>query len=402
MIKYRILYTLLLAASVVFAAAYESRLTFVLLITVLLLPVVSFLILLIERLAVSFEVTPDKIFSTKLRRFSVVVKIKNRFIIPISPMKITGVFQDSEGNLIKDKLMIISVMPFSKSEFVFNGHLKYRGEYFLGLTSAELCDFLCLFRFKIKLTPTCRTVVAPRRLTIERSGSLCSDEDDSIRTETTFFENDSFSSVREYMDGEPLRKVHWKLSAKQDKLMVKQSDRNLSSSAAVIIDASTSKAGTTEGECEVDAVLEASLAIIRKIIGEGSTAACVFRGKNGETEIIAAETAEDYEYLYYRFSVIPVEEKTEGTEELMKKASAVLRNNEQTFIIAPELNAEEFKSILSSDLEHSRSISIFTLSKTTDEEFSALVNEDSRVKISVIDTENIAGSLEEALFDNHQ
>ena len=67
-------------------------------------------------------------------------------------MKITGVFQDTEGNLIKDKLMIISVMPFCKSEFVFNGHLKYRGEYFLGLTGAEMCDFLCLFRFKIKLT----------------------------------------------------------------------------------------------------------------------------------------------------------------------------------------------------------------------------------------------------------
>lgn len=392
---------LLVAAAVIFAAAYESRLTFVLLITVLLLPIASFLILLIERLAVSFEVTPDKIFSTKLRRFSIVVKIKNRFIFPISPMKITGVFQDAEGNLIKDKLMIISVMPFSKSEFIFNGHLKYRGEYFLGLTGAEICDFLCLFRFKIKLTPSCRTVVAPRRLTIDRSGSLCSDDDDSIRTETTFFENDSFSSVREYMDGEPLRKVHWKLSAKQDKLMVKQSDRNLSSSAAVIIDASTSKAGTTEGECEVDAVLEASLAIIRKIIGEGSTAACVLKGKDDEVDIISAETAEDYEYLYYRFSIIPVEEKKGGAEELMKKAAAVLHDNEQTFIIASELKANTLKDALSSALKRSRSIRLFTLSEPKDEEFSALVNEDSRIKVSVIDTENIAASLETAFFDNY-
>lgn len=399
MVKNRILYTILIAAAVVFAAAYESRLTFVLLLTVIFLPIASFLILLIERLAVSFEVTPDKIFSTKLRRFSVTVKVKNRFLFPISPMKITGVFQDNEGNLIKDKLMIISVMPFGKSEFVFNGHLKYRGEYFLGLTGAEICDFLCLFRFKIKLEPSCRTVVAPRRLNIERSGSLCSNEDDSIRTEVTFFENDSFSSVREYMDGESLRKVHWKLSAKQDKLMVKQSDKNLSSSAAVIIDASTSLAGTTEGEREVDAVLEASLAIIRKIIGEGSTAECVCgNGKEGP-QVISAESSEDYEYLYYLFSVLPVEERKNSVSELIKKSAAALRDNEQTIIIAPEIKADELKRALSEGLERSRSILILTLSETADDEFVSIVNSDSRIKVSVIDPENIAVSLDNAIFD---
>jgi len=371
----------------------------VLMVTVILLPVASFLILLIERLALSFEVTPDKIFSTKLRRFSVTVKIRNRFIFPISPMKIIGVFQDSEGNLIKDKLMIISVMPFCRSEFVFNGHLKYRGEYFLGLTGAEICDFLCLFRFRIKLSPQCRTVVAPRRLTIERSGSFSSDEDDSVRTETTFFENDSFSSVREYMDGESLRKVHWKLSAKQDKLMVKQSDRNLSSSATVIIDAATSFAGTVEGECEVDAILEASLAIIRKIIGEGSTAACILKGGDDESEVVMAESSEDYEYLYYRFSVMPVRERNGGVTELITNSNSVLHGDEQVFIIAPEIKADELKAALADGLECSRSIMIFTLSKTADSEFASVVNSDSRIKVAVIDTENISASLENSLFD---
>ncbi len=399
MVKYRIIYIIALSAAVVFAAAYESKLTLVLLVTVLLLPVASFLILLMERLALSFEVTPKSIFTTKLRNFSVTVTIRNRFIFPVSPMKLTGVFQDTDGNLITDKLMIISVMPFSKTEFLFNGFLKYRGEYLLGITGAEIYDFLGLFGMKIKFEPVCRTVVAPRRLTIGRSNALCTDDNDSLRTRSTIFENDTFSAVREYADGDSLRRVHWKLSAKMDKLMVKQSDLNLSSSIALLIDTSTRNFGTTEGECEVDAVLEASLAVARKVIGDGSSATCVYCENEENAVTITAETAEDFEYLYYTFSILPVIERKEGASALLRGAEEVFYNNELVFIIAPELSASELKAMLSEGLSRSKSIRVFLTSGTPDEEFLSVVNGDNRVSVAEIDPENIALSLENALLD---
>lgn len=399
MIKYRVIYIFVLSAAVIFAAAYESKLTLVLMITLFLLPVASFLILLIQRLALSFEITPKSIFTTKQRRFSIVVKIRNRFIFPISPMKITGIFQDTDGNLITDKLMIVSVMPFSKSEFIFNGHLRYRGEYMLGVTGAEIYDFLGIFGMKIKLIPDSRVVVAPRRLTIGQNGALCSDENDSLRTEFTFFENDSFSSVREYADGDSLRRVHWKLSAKMDKLMVKQSDLNLSSSAAIVIDTTTVNYDDIKGECEVDAVLEAALAIARKVIGEGSSAACVYSDEKDGAEAVVAETAEDYEYLYYKFSVIPVGERTDGATGLIRGAEKLIRENELVFIIAPELRADELRAALAEGLVKAKSIRIFLTSGAPDSDFVNIVNEDPRIRVAEIDPENIASSLEAALFD---
>lgn len=399
MAKFRIIYIFVLSAAVIFAAAYESRLTLILLISLFALPAASFLILLIQRIAVDFEVTPKSTFTTKLRRFSVTVKIRNRFIFPISPMKITGVFHDGDGNLITDKLMIVSVMPFSKSEFIFNGHLNYRGEYMLGITGAEMYDFLGIFRIKIKFSPDSRVVVAPRRLNIGQNGALCSDEDDSLRTEFTFFENDSFSAVREYADGDSLRRVHWKLSAKLDKLMVKQSDLNLSSSAAIIIDTSTENHGDIKGECDVDAVLEAALAIARKVISEGSSAACVYNVDEDTAETVVAQTSEDYEYLYYKFSVIPVLERTEEAVPLMAGAGNILRDNDLVFVIAPELKAEELRKMLAGGLSKSRSIRIFLTSGVPDGEFMGIINDDPRIKVAEIDPENIAVSLENALFD---
>lgn len=399
MVKYRVIYILALSATVIFAVAYKSKLTLVLLVTMLLLPAVSFLILLIQRFALSFEISPKSIFTTKLRNFSITVTIRNRFIFPVSPMKLTGFFQDTDGNLITDKLMIISVMPFSKTEFLFNGFLKYRGEYFLGITGAEIYDFLGIFGMKMKFEPVCRTVVAPRRLTIGRNNALCTDDNDSLRTRSTFFENDTFSAVREYADGDSLRRVHWKLSAKMDKLMVKQSDLNLSSNVALLIDTSTKNSGTVKGECEVDAVLEASLAVARKVIGDGSSATCVYLEDKDSVVTVTAETADDFEYLCYNFSILPVLERNEGALALLRGAKQVFYNNELVFIIASELSAKELENMLSGGLSKSKSIRIFLTSGMPDEEFLVVVNSDSRVRVAEIDPENIALSLENALLD---
>ena len=189
MVKNRVIYIFILAMSVVFAAAYASKLTLVLMLTLLILPVISFTMLLFTRFAVALELSGNSLFTTKQRRFTIAVKAKNRFIFPISPLKMTGTFQDDDGNLIKDKLIVASVMPFSRSEFVFDGFLKYRGAYTLGITSAELYDFLGLFRFRLKKLPVCKVVVAPRRLILSENGALCDEENDSLRTQYTFFEN---------------------------------------------------------------------------------------------------------------------------------------------------------------------------------------------------------------------
>lgn len=277
MAKNRIVYLLLVVLLGVFAGAYNSKLTFVLFLGSLLLPFATLLLLIAERLALKFEVSPVRIFSQKLQQFAVTVTVRNRFLIPASPIRLTGAFQDGDGNLVPDKAMIVSVMPFRKSEFVFNGCLKYRGEYRLGLREAVIFDLLGIFRFRLRLSPAVTAVIAPRRLTVGQNGALCSDDYDSARTRMSFFENNTFSAVREYVEGDPLRYVHWKLSAKQDKLMVRQQEQNLGTNALIITDTASSLPDEQERIRAVDAAIEVSLAVTGKIIGDGRCALNFFR-----------------------------------------------------------------------------------------------------------------------------
>lgn len=399
MVKYRVTYIFILAMSVVFAAAYASKLTLVIMLTLLILPVISFLVLLFTRLAIALELSDENLFITKQRRFTLSLKVKNRFLFPVSPVKMTGTFQDDDGNLVKDKLIVASVMPFGRSEFVFDGFLKYRGAYTLGITSAELYDFLGLFRFRLKKLPECKVIVAPRRLILGENGALCDEETDSLRTQYTFFENDTFTSVREYADGDSLRRVHWKLSAKQDKLMVKQSDLNLSSSAALVIDTSTVYEDELQGVREIDALLEAALAVARKIISEGSTAACIYNDESKKTEIVAAQTADDYEYLYRKFSVVPVCEGEKNFVPLAVDGTQTIRDSGLVFIFASVMQTEALRTALAGPLATCTGIRIFLTSEKYDDGFMAIADTDTRIRVSVIDPDNIAASLEAALFE---
>ena len=399
MVRYRITYIFILAMSVVFAAAYESKLTLVIMLTLLFLPLISFLLLVITRLAIALEISSTDIFTSKQRRFTIAVRVKNRFLLPISPVKMTGVFHDSDGNLIKDKLIVASVMPFNKAEFIFDGFLKYRGDYTLGIKTAEIYDFLGLFRFKMKKLPVCHVTVAPRRLILGENGALCEEETDSLRTQYTFFENDTFTSVREYADGDSLIRVYWKLSAKQDKLMVKQSDLNLSSSAALIIDTSTVYADENQSECEIDALLEAALAVARKIITEGSTAACIYNNEAVETEIIPAQTADDFEYLYHKFPLVPICEPEDNMVRLSADGSEVIRDSGLVFVFSSFMRTEVLRSALAGGLASATGIRIFLTSEKYDEGFTSLVDSDSRIRVAHIDPDNIAASLEAALFE---
>lgn len=397
--KNRLFYAVLLIAAAVFAGVYQSKLTFVLFVTLIILPIVTLFLLIIERFALKLEVKPQALFVQKLCRFSITVTIRNRFIIPMSPVCVKGVFQDEDGSLIPDKTMIVSVMPFCKTELLFSGCLKYRGEYHLGVSEAVLYDLLGLFRIKIKLSPSARVVAAPRRLSLDRTDALCVDELESPQTKLSFFDSNSFSSVREYSEGETLRYVHWKLSAKQDELMVKQMEQNLGANSVILTELTGYSDDNEDNYRSADAAVEVSLALTSKIIADGRSAVNLFRTDEETTEVFAVESSDDFEKLYGIFSVIPITENG-GISALVGKMNELSLSAETIFISAVRIDAEVLRRLLGGGLSGCKKIRLLLTGGEPDSGLISLLETDLRLSISVIDTEDIAVSLRNALIND--
>lgn len=397
MAKQRLLYILFLLAALALALGYESRLTLVLLIAAVAMPLVSFLLLLITRLLLRVETAPKSMFVHKLQEFSVGVKVKNRFILPVSPLRLTGNFHDSDGRVTGERQLIVSVMPFSTAEFLFTGNILYRGEYKLGLEAVDIYDLMRLFRFRIRLIPDCTVTVAPRRFSIDDDNVLSGDDFDSNRTNPSFMENTAFASVRKYADGDSLRHVHWKLSAKQEELVVKQMEQNLGSNTIIIADTTGIFSEEEDNMRTVDAVVESALAFTRKIISDGRCAVNLFRGASGEAEIVAAETRSDYEQLFLAYSALPISEEGTGAAMLAAEQKNVFDNAETLFIIAPALTADQLHSIMSCGGETMRSIRIYLTGEKADDKLMAAAAARSNISIFGIDPEDIGLSLRNSM-----
>ncbi len=397
MAKYRALYALVWIGSAVFALSYESKLTFVLFAGATVLPVLTLVLMVLSGALLKLEVAPDAGYVGKLQDFGIKVKVVNRFAIPVSPMMIIGTFHDRSGSVIEGRRLVMSIAPLRKCEYVFDGCIRCRGEYILGIEHAEIFDLLRIFRFRLRKTPMCRVVVMPRRIMLDEAAALCTDDYDSSITKISFMESGSFASVRQYKDGDLMKHVHWKLSAKHDELMVRQSEQNLGSSAVIITDLHSVSEIEEEDLRAADAAVETALALTRKIIADGRTAVNIYRTGDARPDVMSAAKPDDYEHLLAAYSVIPVTEAGAGAEALAQNAGEYLTGSEPVFVITTELDGDNLASIQRTVGKACGEIRVYLTGSRPDASLLARAEASKNTSVWRIDPEDISLSLRESM-----
>ncbi|MDN5277347.1 MAG: hypothetical protein PWR01_1312 [Clostridiales bacterium] len=175
------------------------------------------------------RITPEQ--ATKGDSASLVIQIHNDkpFIYPY----IKVFYQIPQSVLTNDvKEEALCILPFHYGEIREDFICDLRGHYTVGITGVEVGDPFGLFTFSMNLLnrsyhKPLELSVAPRvvRLTslplpqIQAEGTT---RQEFLATE----EPASLSDIRQYQYGDPLKKIHWKISAKLQDLYVKNYETN--------------------------------------------------------------------------------------------------------------------------------------------------------------------------------
>ncbi len=112
-----------------------------------------------------------------------------------------------------------------------------RGVHRIGPLRATITDPFGLCEFERDLVTHSRLVVVPRVTTLwglPRGAGLGSGEDSSIRLHAGQGETDAV--VRQYRQGDDLRKVHWRSTARRDEMMVRVEERPWHGGTTVLLD----------------------------------------------------------------------------------------------------------------------------------------------------------------------
>ncbi|WP_456049003.1 DUF58 domain-containing protein [Acetivibrio cellulolyticus] len=199
-------------------------------------PIVSVLLIFPfrDRLSVSIDAPSSEVEKCGIIRVSVCIENKSFMPIPFVNIRFCQAVNFSISGSANE---IVSLGPFQTKIITKEYTAKSRGIGEIGVSGVWLKDYLNLFKVSIlKNTEESRytgeVTVLPRLVSIKPTSKILLDSSDTPQqddsgTSTTGFYNWSGEpgyEFREYMAGDPLHKVHWKLSARSETLMVRKDE----------------------------------------------------------------------------------------------------------------------------------------------------------------------------------
>jgi uncharacterized protein (DUF58 family) len=151
-----------------------------------------------------------------------------------------------------------------------------RGRYTIGPLTVRLSDPFGLAQVTSELAGTTDVIVHPRVEALTApglGGELASSS--TTRVRYLFTQGEEFYTTREYRDGDDLRKVHWRSSAKRGQLMIRQEERPWQARALLAVDLRRDAHRGQGGRASFERIVSAAASVAVRLGASGYQLALV-------------------------------------------------------------------------------------------------------------------------------
>ncbi len=155
--------------------------------------------------------------------------------------------------------MTLSVPPFRERQYRYTIRCTHRGIYEVGVSRISVSDVFGLFTFSRSLSgPSARVTVSPRLRRLPPMVIQPGDMGSQGRVHMTE-DRASPSGVRDWQDGDSMKNVHWKLTARRRELLVRTFEESARPDVLLLMDASPVNALKSHIRTIEDSLCEAAL-----------------------------------------------------------------------------------------------------------------------------------------------
>ncbi len=316
--KNRIIYVLFALCCLAFSIGYESRIASVIFTAVIVYPILAFSACLMSSRFIDAGFEGENLVYEKNTPFNILIYIKCGLFLPLAPVELWCNIPDKDIGLFSDKKIYAAVSPFSKCRISIAALHRYRGLYSASITKAAVYDPLRIIRISKKTDKRLSMTFLPRKLPLEDLSGNSGTEQSVSHAFTVAAEKNEFSHVREYISGDIIQMVHWKLTAKQDELMIKQFDETADKRAAVLCDFDFGSTAPFGALRRADAIIEIAIAFVMSLVNEGIRCVVDF-GEISGSFVSEIDDNAGFDRFYDLMSVMPSSLETSGLEFLISK-----------------------------------------------------------------------------------
>lgn len=238
MLRNRLGYCLLLAAAVLFSIFFIGYLSFFILVFLLLLPVLSFVLTALAVGGTEIRLESSGSYTEKRREAVFRIFLGNRFFLPVACVRLKV---RSVNSLCGEPVWQTLAFPADARKDTtveYRVRSQYAGKITVSLARVRCYDYLGLFSFPKKTDGTAETFVPPSvfPLDVFLRPSAAVPEGEVYSAVRPGDDSSEVFGIRPYREGDRLRSVHWKLTARLGELMVREFSLPLDCSALLVLE----------------------------------------------------------------------------------------------------------------------------------------------------------------------
>lgn len=338
MIVRRVLFFVLYGVVLLFCLATGSQVLYFVLAAMTGMLLLSLVSLLLVRLRFSLEETVEPAETEAGASGSLSILMANPYPIPFPQLEVEYTLPGPQGGAAY--AAAFSVLPLQRIRIREAMALPCRGVYRVGLRTIMVYDVFGLFRMKLpyerlarrpmpqitvlpRMEPPARTALPALESPINAPGAARATEDTS-----------SPSDSRPYRPGDPLKRVHWKLSARQGQLMVKTYEPAAVSDALVYLDTAAAPLEPLDAWYADDVLTAAAVSLAARILQEGVPVRVIYlKDRRMERRLTSLE-----ELPALRRELAALElNGSQGLRSLLSRENAALAGARCAYVLTREL-----------------------------------------------------------------
>lgn len=258
--KNRIISAILILASGILASNYGGTIPYALLYFSFLVPITSLIYIVVVRMRFKFYQKTGKRTLIKGEPVDYFFSVGNEDSFFYSGIKVYFL-HDNSYIMGFSETKEYYLMPGEVEEVKTKLCCRYRGEYFAGAKSFIITDYLHLFNITYKVQSQLPVTVLPRIVKWRNSDVIEEDKDEKNTIYSMKEEDQIDVQVRKYAPGDPMRQVHWKVSAKTGELMTRIHHASLKLEVMIVLDLSPIGNNEVNNLALEDGIIEEALAV---------------------------------------------------------------------------------------------------------------------------------------------
>lgn len=254
---------LLIAVGMLF---YNNYALLFILILLIILPVISYLVTRFNKNKISADICINKASVGKNSPIDVCFVVKNNSILSIENLtlkiKIYNAFYENEYNYE----IIIPVTPYAERKTTLKVDNRYCGRMVVSLQEIKGYDLLGMYGFTIPINNIKEVMIMPygimniENLPLSLQGKADNEEIQLKKGDDV----SQISQIRNYIPGDKLQNIHWKLSAKEEELQVKEFSMPYSDDVVLLTELYMDKNNPEVFDELIEKLFEVSVYIIKQ------------------------------------------------------------------------------------------------------------------------------------------